>query len=207
MRNLASVVTIKTKQKMFEKDKICCVSFEELGYEAIVPNTFNVGDKLVFIQEGAILPETETWEFLRKRCYKEQLKGFLISPMTMGAKEITDENGNPAKGERVRSWGLAVGLNECGLTEGEIRRLKPGVDVTDALQIRKYEPIEDASPKGDSKKTYPKWVKFCLDSDNDLLCKMDLFVKEGSCGEECICLARRMAEQSMMLTRRLLPPG
>lgn len=162
MRNLASVVTIKTKQKMFEKDKICCVSFEELGYEAIVPNTFNVGDKLVFIQEGAILPETETWEFLRKRCYKEQLKGFLISPMTMGAKEITDENGNPAKGERVRSWGLAVGLNECGLTEGEIRRLKPGVDVTDALQIRKYEPIEDASPKGDSKKTYPKWVKFCL---------------------------------------------
>ena len=38
-----------------------------------------------------------------------------------------------------------------------------------------------------------KWVKFCLDSDNDLLCKMDLFVKEGSCGEECICLARRMA--------------
>ena len=147
---------------MFEKDKICCVSFEELGYEAIVPNTFNVGDKLIFIQEGAILPETETWEFLRKRCYKEQLKGFLISPMVMGAKEITDENGNPAKGERVRSWGLAVGLNECGLTEGEIRRLKPGVDVTDALQIRKYEPIEDASPKGDSKKAYPKWVKFCL---------------------------------------------
>ena len=162
MRNLASVVTIKTKQKMFEKDKICCVSFEELGYEAIVPNTFNVGDKLIFIQEGAILPETETWEFLRKRCYKEQLKGFLISPMTMGAKEITDENGNPVKGERVRSWGLAVGLNECGLTEGEIRRLKPGIDVTDALQIRKYEPIEDASPKGDSKKAYPKWVKFCL---------------------------------------------
>ena len=38
-----------------------------------------------------------------------------------------------------------------------------------------------------------KWVKFCLDSDNDLLCKIDLFVKEGSCGEECICLARRMA--------------
>ena len=159
MRNLASVVTVKTKQKMFEKDKICCVSFEELGYEAIVPNTVNVGDKLAFIQEGSILPEIEAWEFLRKRCYSEKLKGFVIRPMVMGAKET--ETGE--KGDRVKSFGLAVGLDELPITDEKVRgKLKPGDDLTDLLGIRKYEPEEDASPKGDSKKAYPKWVKFCL---------------------------------------------
>lgn len=159
MRNLASVVTVKMKQKMFEKDKICCVSFEELGYEAIVPNTVNVGDKLAFIQEGSILPEIEAWEFLRKRCYSEKLKGFVIRPMVMGAKET--ETGE--KGDRVRSWGLAVGLDELPITDEKvISKLKPGDDLTDLLEIRKYEPEEDASPKGNSKKAYPKWVKFCL---------------------------------------------
>lgn len=159
MRNLASVVTVKMKQKMFEKDKICCVSFEELGYEAIVPNTVNVGDKLAFIQEGSILPEIEAWEFLRKRCYSEKLKGFVIRPMVMGAKET--EIGE--KGDRVKSWGLAVGLNELPITDEKVKgKLKPGDDLTDLLGIRKYEPEEDASPKGESKKAYPKWVKFCL---------------------------------------------
>lgn len=158
MRNLASVVTVEKKQKMWQKDKICCVSFVENGYEAIVPNTVNVGDKLIFIQEGSILPEVNAWEFLRKRCWREDLNGFLIKPMTMGKKE----NPDGTEGDRVKSWGLAVQFSESGLTEGEIRRLKAGDDVTDALEIRKYEPIEDASPKGDSKKAYPKWVKFCL---------------------------------------------
>ena len=85
MRDLASVVTISTKNKMFEKDRICVVTFEELGYESIIPVEHNVGDKMVFIQEGAILPVEERWEFLRKRCYREDLKGFLIKPMTIGA--------------------------------------------------------------------------------------------------------------------------
>jgi hypothetical protein len=40
--------------------------------------------------------------------------------------------------------------------------MKSGDDITDALGIWKYEPEEDASPKEESKKAYPKWVKFCL---------------------------------------------
>lgn len=151
MRDLASVVTISTKNKMFEKDRICVVTFEELGYESIVPIEHNVGDKMVFIQEGAILPLEEKWEFLRKRCYREDLQGFLIKPMTMGAK---DDNGQ--KGDRVKSWGLCVTLTEAGLPEN----LKAGTDVTDKLNIRKYEPEEDASPKKMSK--VPSIIKFFL---------------------------------------------
>lgn len=149
-RNLAEIVTVERKEKMFEKDRIVVVSFKELGYEAIVPATTEVGDKMVFIQEGSILPEIERWEFLRKRCYVDSLRGFLIKPMTMGAR---DENGE--KGSRVKSWGLCVTLEEAGLDP----KTKAGTDVTDKLEIRKYEPAEDASPK--TSKT-PKWVKFCM---------------------------------------------
>lgn len=98
MRDLAGVVTIETKSKMYQKDRICAVTFKENGYEAIVPVTHNVGDKMVFIQEGSILPEDSKWEFLRKRCHRDSLKGFLITPMTMGAK---DDNGE--KGPKVKS--------------------------------------------------------------------------------------------------------
>ena len=37
-----------------------------------------------------------------------------------------------------------------------------------------------------------RWVKFCLDSDSDVLCKMDAYVDLSSVGEECMNLVRRM---------------
>lgn len=155
MRDLASIVTVETKTKMFEKDRICCVTFNELGYEAIVPIDVNIGDKMVFIQEGSILPEIERWEFLRKRCYMESVKGFVIKPMVMGAK---DDNGE--KGERVKSWGLCVTLSEAGLDES----LVAGSDVTESLGILKYEPnIEDASPTKTNNGKLPKFIKWCLE--------------------------------------------
>jgi glutaredoxin 2 len=58
---------------------------------------------------------------------------------------------------------LIVPLNELGLDEKIWKKFKAGEDITDILEIRKYEPEEDASPtKGESKKAYPKFVKFCL---------------------------------------------
>ncbi len=154
MRDLASIVTIETKNKMFEKDRICVVTFKENGYEAIVPVAHNIGDKMVFIQEGSILPIEERWEFLRKRCFREDLNGFLIKPMTMGAKDF-----NGQKGDKVKSWGLCVTLSEVGLPED----LNAGEDVTEKLKIEKYEPdIEDASPRVWYPGRTPKFVKFLM---------------------------------------------
>ena len=151
MRDLASIVSVASVNKMFEKDRIVWISLNENGYEFIVPADTKVGDKLVCIQEGAILPVEEKWEFLRKRCYREDLQGFLIKPMTMGAKDFNGE-----KGDKVKSWGLCVTLTEAGLPEN----LKAGTDVTDKLNIRKYEPEEDASPKKMPK--IPRIIKFFL---------------------------------------------
>ena len=161
MRDLASVVTIESTQKMFQKDKIQCVTMKENGYEAITSVDLNPGDLAIFIQEGSILPVKEQWEFLRKRCFNESWNGFIIKPMTMGKKAIFVDSGE-IEGDRVKSWGLIVKLNEAGLDESIIKKLKAGDDVTDLLEIRKYETEEDASPTTKSKKAYPKWVKFCL---------------------------------------------
>lgn len=147
MRNLASVCTIEKVWALEGKDKVQGASFKENAYEVMVSKDIQPGMLVAFIQEGSILPEINAWEFLRKRCYRDSLKGFLIKPQKFGT---------------IRSWGLAVPLDELPIAdERVINNLKPGDDLTDLLEIRKYEP-EDASPRPSSKKAYPKWVKFCL---------------------------------------------
>ena len=148
MRNLASVCTIEKIWALEGKDKVQGASFKENAYEVMVSKDIQPGMLVAFIQEGSILPEINAWEFLRKRCYRDSLKGFLIKPQKFGT---------------IKSWGLAVPLDELPIAdERVINNLKPGDDLTDLLEIRKYEPEEDASPRTSSKKAYPKWVKFCL---------------------------------------------
>ena len=148
MRNLASVCTIEKVWALEGKDKVQGASFKENAYEVMVSKDIQPGMLVAFIQEGSILPEINAWEFLRKRCYRDNLKGFLIKAQKFGT---------------IKSWGLAVPLDELPIAdERVINNLKPGDDLTDLLEIRKYEPEEDASPRPSLKKAYPKWVKFCL---------------------------------------------
>ena len=151
MRDLASICTIEKVWPLEGKDRVQGASFVENGYEVMVSKNIQPGQLVAFIQEGAILPVRDTWEWLRKRCYRENLNGF---------------NGfliKPQKFQGIKSWGLAVPLAELGLEESVYKKFKAGEDITELLEIHKYEPEEDASPtKGESKKAYPKWVKFCL---------------------------------------------
>ena len=148
MRDLASICTIEKVWPLEGKDKVQGASMIENGFECMVSKDTQPGQLVAFIQEGSILPVTDTWEWLRKRCFKESINGFLIKPM---------------KFSTIKSWGLIVPLTELGLEESVYKKLKAGDDITDLLNIRKYEPAEDASPtKSGSKKSYPKWVKFCL---------------------------------------------
>ena len=151
MRDLASICTIEKVWPLEGKDRVQGASFVENGYEVMVSKDIQPGQLVAFIQEGAILPVKDTWEWLRKRCYRENLNGF---------------NGfliKPQKFQGIKSWGLAVPLAELGLEESVYKKFKAGEDITELLEIHKYEPEEDTSPtKGESKKAYPKWVKFCL---------------------------------------------
>ncbi len=151
MRDLASICTIEKVWPLEGKDKVQGAGFKENAYEVMVSKDIQSDMLVAFIQEGAVLPVCETWEWLRKRCYRDNLngkEGFLIKPQKFSG---------------IKSWGLAVPLNELGLDESVTKKFKAGDDISDLLGIWKYEPAEDASPtKGDSKKAYPKWVKFCL---------------------------------------------
>lgn len=151
MRDLASICTIEKVWPLEGKDRVQGASFVENGYEVMVSKDIQPGQLVAFIQEGAILPVKDTWEWLRKHCYREKLNGFsgfLIKPQKFSG---------------IKSWGLAVPLAELGLEEKVYSKLKAGEDITELLEIHKYEPEEDASPtKGESKKACPKWVKFCL---------------------------------------------
>lgn len=147
MRDLASVCTISETFPLEGKDKVHGIRMVENAYEAMVSKDIKEGDLVAFIQEGALLPETSTWEFLRNlKCYNESEKAFLIKVK---------------KFKEIKSWGLVLKLDEIGLSEKEIKKLKAGDDITDLLKIRKHEPKEDASPVRLSK-AYPNWVKFCL---------------------------------------------
>lgn len=140
MRTLASIVTIEKCWNLEGKDRVQGCSFVENSYEAMIGKDLKEGDLAVFIQEGAILPIEPRWEFLRKRCFREDLDGFLIKPQKFSS---------------IKSWGLTVSLTDAGL-EG----YKAGDDVTSLLKIKKYEPREDASPVKEEK--YPKFIKFCF---------------------------------------------
>ena len=65
----------------------------------------------------------------------------------------------------IKSWGLAVSIHELPLDQKTRLKLKAGDDITELLEIRKYEPAEDASPTNGGKSPYPFWVKFCLSHD------------------------------------------
>lgn len=99
MRDLAIIARVTSINKMYQKDKIAWITVDENAYEYIVPNTTKVGDLVVVIGEGSLLPEKPQWEFLRKRCYLNSEKAFLIRPMVMGKKENAD--GTPA--DRLKS--------------------------------------------------------------------------------------------------------
>ena len=150
MRDLASICTIEKVWALEGKDKVQGASFKENSYEVMVSKDIQPGMLVAFIQEGACLPVCKTWEWLRKRCYHDNLngkEGFLIKAQKFSG---------------IKSWGLAVPLNELGLDETVYKKFKAGDNLEDVLGIWKYEPEEDASPRTSSKKAYPKWIKFCL---------------------------------------------
>lgn len=131
MRNMAYTVTVSTVTPIEGKDRIQVINFKENGYNVIASKEIKVGDIVMYFEVDSILPVTDKFEFLRKRCYKQQLNGFLIKNMKMF---------------NIYSNGLVMTQKELGIEFN-----KSGVDYTDELKVGKYEPEDDASPKPNKK--------------------------------------------------------
>lgn len=154
MRTLATVQTIKSLEAIPEKDKIVLASFENTGWHVIVGKDDNlkVGDRCIYIEYDSVLPEWPEYEFLRKRCWNEKWKGFRIRNMKMGG---------------VYSEGIVFPLTLITIRFPRYIQLSEGMDVTDVLEIVKYDPeamaekllLEEIERR---KKKYPLIIRFLL---------------------------------------------
>ena len=129
MRNMCYTVEVVSTAPIEGKDKIQVINFKENGYNVIASKNINVGDIVMYFEVDSILPITEKFEFLRKRCYKESLNGFLIKNMKMFD---------------IYSNGLVMTAEELGIKQDLMKN--GGIDFTKTLDIRKFESDDDASP-------------------------------------------------------------
>lgn len=129
MRDMAKIVTIQSLNPIEGKDRIELATFNENIYQVIVQKGFKVGDKCIFVEADSLLPNEPQYEFLKSRCWKESLQRYRIKPTKMG---------------NVISMAIVFDLSYLPKRKKEY---KVGEDVTDVMNILKYEPVEDATPK------------------------------------------------------------
>jgi hypothetical protein len=130
MRNLASIQRIKSVKRMEGKDKIACFSFYGVNWEVIAPIDTEINSLVCFVEYDSILPEYPCFEFLRKRCYSQKRKGFVIRPFKL---------------QDYVSYGILFNKNDLKdiIPSEQWNKLKEGDDITDIIGVRK---IEDNVP-------------------------------------------------------------
>lgn len=143
-RLMAVVNTVAASEAIEGKDRIVLYSFIENDWKIIdQAGAYKAGDLIVRIEVDALLPIKPEYEFLRKNCYSPKFDRFRIRAMRIGG---------------VISQGLLLPLKI--LPEGNY---KSGSDVTEILDVLKYEDAEDASPKSESTKLQYPLVKILMD--------------------------------------------
>lgn len=135
MRKLASIQKILKLEDIPNADQISKATV--LGWEVVVKkNEFNVGDLCVYCEIDSILPEKEEFEFLRRSKFRirtiklrGQFSQGIIFPLSI-----------------LKGIGDKIELSE-------------GLDVTDFLEIKKWEPYQEEQKcsRQVSKITYPKY--------------------------------------------------
>ena len=137
-RKLASVVKIVEIQPIPGADAIVVATVK--GWKVVVKvNEYKVGDLAVYYEIDSFLPIRPQFEFLRKSSYKR-----------MGSGE----------GFRLKTIRLRGQISQGLLTpipEG-ISNPKEGDDLTEALDIVKYEPPIPAQLAGKIKGTFPSFI-------------------------------------------------
>ena len=135
MRNLASIQKIVDIQPIEGADKIECVQI--LGWKLVAKkNEFKIGELCVYIEIDSILPKIAAFEFMAN--YKYRVKTIRLR------KQI--------------SQGLAVNLKN--LPEFKLENLKEGTDVTDILDVKKYDPDQAAEDKIVSRSVNKWWSPY-----------------------------------------------
>lgn len=131
MRKLASIQNIKYVKPIPDADSIETVGV--LGWEVVSKKgEFQPGDACVFFEIDSLLPDIPEFEFLRKSCWNDNLKKYRLKTVKL---------------RKQLSQGLALPTSVFPILAG----LTAGADVTDLLNIEKYEPPIPAQIVGDAR--------------------------------------------------------
>lgn len=131
MRKLASIQQIKYKKEIPNADAIERIGV--LGWECVSKKgEFEENDKCVYFEIDSLLPEIEVFEFLRKSCYRKDLKKFRLKSVKLRGQ---------------LSQGLALPMSLFP----NLSDLEVGTDLTDIIGVEKYEPPIPAQIQGDAK--------------------------------------------------------
>jgi RNA ligase (TIGR02306 family) len=131
MRKLASIQNIKYVKPIPDADSIETVGV--LGWEVVSKKgEFQPGHTCVFFEIDSLLPDIPEFEFLRKSCWNENLKKYRLKTVKL---------------RKQLSQGLALPTTVFPILAG----LTAGADVTDLLDIEKYEPPIPAQIVGDAR--------------------------------------------------------
>jgi hypothetical protein len=136
MRDLAVIARIQKIEAIPNYDRVELATVE--NYPVIVKkDEFDVGDLCVYVYYDTLLPIKPEFEFLRKNSYSKMYNMFRIRNMKMCG---------------VYSSGIVFPLSILPSTV----KIKEGVDVSDVLGIKKYDPEEAQEMKYQNKQ-----VKHC----------------------------------------------
>jgi RNA ligase (TIGR02306 family) len=147
MRKLASIKTISNIQPIEGADVIELATVDSWNVVVAKDVGHKIGDMVIYCEIDSFLPIREEFEFLRKSSYKK-----------MG-----DQEGFRLKTIRLRgqvSQGLILPISVLN-PEGTNIYIEPfeGLDVTDMLDIVKYEPPIPAQLSGIAKGLFPSFIR------------------------------------------------
>lgn len=152
-RKLASIQTIKSLEPIEGADKIERATI--LGWHLVVKkDEFKVGEKCVYMEVDSILPEKPEFEFLRPRGFRiktirlrKQVSQGIAFPLSILPPKI--KHYDPIHGEGG-SLPMIPDYDEVEYDEGE--------DVTEILEVKKYEPYIPAQLAGQIKGSFPGFL-------------------------------------------------
>ena len=81
MRKMAYIVKVTETIPIEGKDRIQIIKNGQNNYSVIGSKDIKIGDMMVYFEVDSILPVKPEFEFLRAKCYKPSLNGFLIKNM------------------------------------------------------------------------------------------------------------------------------
>jgi RNA ligase (TIGR02306 family) len=160
-RKLASIRQISEIREIPGADAIELAIVD--GWQVVVAKNVNhkVGNYVVYCEIDSFLPIKPEFEFLRKSSYKK-----------MG-----DQEGFRLRTIRLRgvlSQGLILPLDEVIPFPNNLDYMEVGKDVTELLEIKKYEPPVPAELAGKVKGMFPSFIpktdeERCLSEDTEII--------------------------------------